>query len=218
LFGEGGVEDPASEVERPRVLVPGAPVRGPELGLYDLRVARRILRAGASGFLHLGMEPSQIVRALSVTLEGQLALPRELLNRLIVGENTFPSDLADLTVRQREILELVAEGMSNTQIARRLFLSESTIKQHLRAAYKILKVRNRTEAAKLFRDGRRYDLPERSGFTFLGALEFIDDGYGWGGIPRICLWPYCERHEEPFERNLTRARYGFAPLPRTVCL
>src|SRR5215211_6347352 len=54
--------------------------------------------------------------------------------------------------RQREILGYVVEGLSNAEIARRLYLSESTIKQHLRAAYKLLEISNRTEAAKLIRD------------------------------------------------------------------
>jgi DNA-binding NarL/FixJ family response regulator len=62
-------------------------------------------------------------------------------------------DLTALSVRQREILGYVAEGLSNAEIGRRLFLSESTIKQHLRAAYKLLGVSNRTEAANLFRRG-----------------------------------------------------------------
>jgi DNA-binding CsgD family transcriptional regulator len=60
-------------------------------------------------------------------------------------------DLAALSARQREILGLVVEGMSNAEIARRLFLSESTVKQHLRGAYKLLGASNRTEAARLFR-------------------------------------------------------------------
>ena len=47
----------------------------------------------------------------------------------------------------------VVEGLSNAEIGRRLYLSESTIKQHLRAAYKLLGVNNRTEAANLFRRG-----------------------------------------------------------------
>jgi DNA-binding NarL/FixJ family response regulator len=47
------------------------------------------------------------------------------------------------------------EGLSNAEIAERLYLSESTIKQHLRAAYKLLGVRNRTEAAKTMRDHLR---------------------------------------------------------------
>ena len=47
----------------------------------------------------------------------------------------------------------MAEGLSNAEIGQRLYLSESTIKQHLRAAYKLLGVNNRTEAANLFRRG-----------------------------------------------------------------
>jgi DNA-binding NarL/FixJ family response regulator len=67
-------------------------------------------------------------------------------------EETKTEHLRVLTPRQREILELVVEGLSNARIAERLFLTESTIKQHLRAAYKLLNVRNRTEAAKLLRE------------------------------------------------------------------
>jgi DNA-binding NarL/FixJ family response regulator len=52
-------------------------------------------------------------------------------------------------------LELAVEGLSNAEIAGRLYLSESTIKQHLRAVYKVLGVRNRTEAAKTMRDHAR---------------------------------------------------------------
>jgi len=60
-------------------------------------------------------------------------------------------ELDSLSHRQREILELVAQGLSNAQIAKKLFLTESTVKQHLRAAYKLLGVRNRTEAASIVR-------------------------------------------------------------------
>jgi DNA-binding NarL/FixJ family response regulator len=52
-------------------------------------------------------------------------------------------------------LEMVVEGLSNAEIAGRLYLSESTIKQHLRGAYKVLGVRNRTEAAKTMREHAR---------------------------------------------------------------
>ena len=65
------------------------------------------------------------------------------------GESSANLDI--LSHRQREILELVVEGFTNAQIAKRLFLSEYTVKQHLRAAYKLLGVSNRTEAAKLVR-------------------------------------------------------------------
>ena len=54
--------------------------------------------------------------------------------------------------RQREILEHLSEGLTSAQLAKRLFLTESTVKQHLRQAYKALGVSNRTEAARLIRN------------------------------------------------------------------
>jgi DNA-binding NarL/FixJ family response regulator len=116
----------------------------------NLRLARGALKAGASGLIHAGMPPEQILRALSAALRGEAVLPRALL-RLWVDEQRRPDLGALLSARQREILELLAEGSTNAEIAGRLFLSESTVKQHLRAAYKALGAKNRTEAAALLR-------------------------------------------------------------------
>ena len=132
-------------------LSPDAPpivVFGPQL---DLPLARDALQAGASGFVHAEMMPDQLVRALTVATRGELVAPRELLRYVLTREHS--PDLDALSVRQREILGYVVEGLSNAEIGRRLYLSESTIKQHLRAAYKLLGVSNRTEAANLFRRG-----------------------------------------------------------------
>jgi DNA-binding NarL/FixJ family response regulator len=85
--------------------------------------------------------------------EGELIVPRELMTGL-VGHT--PPNLSALTARQREILDLVAEGLSNAQIAERLFLSEYTVKQHLLAAYKLLGARNRVEAANISRQNREF--------------------------------------------------------------
>jgi DNA-binding NarL/FixJ family response regulator len=115
----------------------------------DLSLAREALRAGASGFIHAAMTPDQLVRAVTVATKGELVAPRELIRYLIAEEE--PANLSLLSTRQREILELVVEGLSNADIGKRLYLSESTIKQHLRAAYKFLGVHNRTEAANLIR-------------------------------------------------------------------
>ncbi len=117
----------------------------------DLPLARDALQAGASGFVHAEMMPDQLVRALTVATTGELVAPRELLRYVLTKDHS--GDLAALSVRQREILGYVVEGLSNAEIGRRLYLSESTIKQHLRAAYKLLGVSNRTEAANLFRRG-----------------------------------------------------------------
>ena len=132
-------------------LNPDAPpvmVFGPQL---DLPLARDALQAGASGFVHAQMTPEQLVRAVAVALRGELVAPRELLRYVLT--NNHSGDLDALSARQREILGYVVEGLSNAEIGRRLYLSESTIKQHLRGAYKLLGVSNRTEAANLFRRG-----------------------------------------------------------------
>jgi DNA-binding NarL/FixJ family response regulator len=115
----------------------------------NLPLARDALRAGASGFVHAGMTPDQLVRAVSVAIRGETVAPRQLLGYLL--DQDEPANLGALSARQREILGYVAEGLSNAEIASALFLSESTIKQHLRAAYKLIGASNRTEAAKLFR-------------------------------------------------------------------
>jgi DNA-binding NarL/FixJ family response regulator len=123
-------------------------VFGPQL---DLPLARDALLAGASGFVHAEMMPDQLVRALTVAARGELVAPRELLRYVLTKDHS--GALAALSARQREILGYVVEGLSNAEIGRRLYLSESTIKQHLRTAYKLLGVSNRTEAANLFRRG-----------------------------------------------------------------
>jgi DNA-binding NarL/FixJ family response regulator len=144
-----GKEDLSASVERHREMSPStAPIL--VFGWHlDLPLARDALRAGASGFIHAGMAPEQLIRAIAVALKGEIVAPRELLPYLLTQEE--PVDIYLLSARQREVLELVVEGLSNAEIAGRLFLSESTIKQHLRAAYKLLGVKNRTEAATLLR-------------------------------------------------------------------
>jgi DNA-binding NarL/FixJ family response regulator len=142
-------EDCLNSIRRIRELYPGVPVLvfGSHL---DLGLAWAALKNGADGFVHAQMHPAQVLRAVEVVQKGELAAPRQLLGYFL-SQNENPK-LGDLTARQREILEMVVEGLSNAEIAGRLYLSESTIKQHLRTAYKVLGVHNRTEAAKAMRD------------------------------------------------------------------
>jgi DNA-binding NarL/FixJ family response regulator len=139
-------------IRRIRELYPDVPllVLGSQL---DLALAWAALKNGADGFVHAQMDPSQVLRAVEVVQKGELAAPRQLL-RYLLSQNENPK-IGELSARQREILKLVIEGLSNAEIAGRLYLSESTIKQHLRAAYKVLGVHNRTEAAKTMREHAR---------------------------------------------------------------
>src|SRR5215217_2643486 len=149
----GGMEEDCLEgMGRIRELYPGVPllVLGSHL---DLALAWATLKNGADGFVHVQMHPPQVLSAVEVVQKGELAAPRQLL-RYFLSQNETPK-IGDLSARQREILKLVVEGLSNAEIAGRLYLSESTIKQHLRAVYKVLGVRNRTEAARTMRDAAR---------------------------------------------------------------
>jgi DNA-binding NarL/FixJ family response regulator len=142
----GGAENLAEGIRRIHGVSPVIPIL--VFGLHvDLPLARAALRLGAKGFIHAGMELTQIARATEVAARGEIVVPRTILEQLVKNED--PADLDALTTRQREILELVAEGHSNARIAKDLFLSESTVKQHLRATYKILNVSDRKEAAQL---------------------------------------------------------------------
>jgi DNA-binding NarL/FixJ family response regulator len=151
LVGLDGEEEEAlaQEVQRIRAQAPHAAILVYALA-PDLRLARGATKAGAGGLLHTGMPPVQTLRALWAALRGEVVLPRALL-RLWVDEQQrrLQEPRIDLSARQREVLELVAEGLTNAEIAERMFLTESTIKQHLRAAYKLLGAKNRTEAAAL---------------------------------------------------------------------
>jgi len=147
LFDTSGAESISEGIERIRRVNPDISILVFSLHL-DLPLARAALRHGARGFIHAGMELDQIARAVDVAHEGEIVAPRKLLEYLIANDD--PADLDALTIRQREILQLVAQGLGNAQIAKNLFLSESTVKQHLRATYKVLGVSSdRKEAARL---------------------------------------------------------------------
>jgi DNA-binding NarL/FixJ family response regulator len=150
LYAGGGTEEGCLEgMGRIRELYPAVPllVFGSQL---DLGLAWATLENGADGFVHAQMHPAQVLRAVEVVQKGELAAPRQLL-RYYLNQNKNPK-IGFLSVRKQEILELVVEGLSNAQIAERLYLSESTIKQHLRVVYKALGVHNRTEAARTMRN------------------------------------------------------------------
>jgi DNA-binding NarL/FixJ family response regulator len=148
---DGGIEEGCLEgLRRFRELYPDVPllVFGSQL---DLALAWSALKQGADGFVHAQMHPAQVLGAVEVVQKGELAAPRQLLRWYFLNQNENPK-IGELSARQREILKLVVEGLSNAEIAGRLYLSESTIKQHLGAVYKELGVRNRTQAARTMRE------------------------------------------------------------------
>ncbi|MEU3610471.1 response regulator transcription factor [Streptomyces sp. NPDC035033] len=114
------------------------------------------LRAGACGFLPKDISPEDLVAALRVVRDGEAVLAPRLLTRLISTHVTAPGHrrtagpapaAADgLTPREREVWRLIAGGLDNTEIADRLGVSASTVKNHITGLFAELGVRDRAQA------------------------------------------------------------------------
>jgi DNA-binding NarL/FixJ family response regulator len=114
------------------------------------------LKAGASGFLLKDAPPDQLVAALHVVAGGDALLAPSVTRRLIeefsrrpTPPPEGPAELADLTAREREILQLVARGRSNAEIAAELVIGESTVKTHVGSILLKLGLRDRVQAVVL---------------------------------------------------------------------
>jgi DNA-binding NarL/FixJ family response regulator len=124
---------------------------------FDLdEYALSALRNGASGFLLKDTPSVQLVAALRSVASGDAvvspSVTRRLLDRFLGaagGELRDASILDVLTEREREVLLLMAQGLSNTEIARKLFLSEATVKTHVGRVLSKLDLRDRVQAVVL---------------------------------------------------------------------
>ena len=110
------------------------------------------LRAGASGFLLKRSSPEQLIDAIHTVADGEALLSPSVTRRLIERVAAHPMlsrspdpRLAELTAREREVLELVAQGLSNAEIAEALTLERTTIKTHVQRILTKLGARNRIE-------------------------------------------------------------------------
>ncbi|MEN8582619.1 response regulator transcription factor [Arthrobacter sp. KBS0703] len=119
------------------------------------------LQAGASAFLLKDVAPADLVRAVRVVASGDAVVAPRITRRLLetyVRGNGVPADapsaspghrdplLEDLTPRETEMLEAMSEGLSNAEIAHRYFLSEATVKTHVRRILTKLHLRDRVQA------------------------------------------------------------------------
>lgn len=110
------------------------------------------LHAGACGFLVKDTEPSELVRAIRVVAEGEALLSPTVTRRLISAyaarptrRRTSPPNITELTERERQIVTLVAEGLSNGEIAERLVISPATARTHVSRAMVKLQARDRAQ-------------------------------------------------------------------------
>lgn len=109
------------------------------------------LKRGADGYLLKDMEPEDLLKALHQAAAGQIVLSEALtpilVARLREAQPGQRRDINQLTRREREILQLISDGMTNKAIARKLDISESTVKVHVKYLLKKMNLKSRLEAA-----------------------------------------------------------------------
>ncbi|MDB6111204.1 MAG: DNA-binding response regulator [Pedosphaera sp.] len=114
----------------------------------------RALRAGASGYLLKRATPEKVLNAIRDVQQGGVPMSAEIARKVIKHFQTQPvatAEVEKLSPREREILDLVAPGFSNKEIADRLNISVESIRWHLKNIYHKLHVHSRTEAASKIR-------------------------------------------------------------------
>jgi len=114
------------------------------------------MKAGASGFLLKSAPPAKLVDAVRTVADGDALLAPSVTRRLVEAVvrrpppgQAVPPELAELTGREREVLTLIARGLSNAEIAAELVVSGATVKTHVNRVFAKLGVRDRVQAVVL---------------------------------------------------------------------
>jgi len=136
-----------------RIVAAGAAARILVLTTFDLdEYVYAAVRAGASGFLLKDVRPGDLVDAIRLVAGGNALLGPTVTRRLLERfadereSGSAAEAVAGLTVREREILRLLASGLSNAEIAERLVVGETTVKTHVSSILRKLGVRDRVQA------------------------------------------------------------------------
>lgn len=111
----------------------------------NIRTIKATLDAGALGFIPKAHSGRQMLAALNAILEGEVYIPADIEKQIDNLVSRKSSTDTGITKRQLAVLELLAKGYSNKQIATSLYLTEHTVKAHIAALFSTLKAHNRTE-------------------------------------------------------------------------
>jgi DNA-binding NarL/FixJ family response regulator len=118
----------------------------------DDEYVSKAMRLGAKGYLLKDTEPDELAMAIRAVIKGHTQLGPGLFEKAITSTSSVstilpPSELAQLTPRELEVLKLIAAGSNNREIAEVLFLSENTVKNYVTNILSRLNLRDRTQAA-----------------------------------------------------------------------
>jgi DNA-binding NarL/FixJ family response regulator len=136
-----------------RLITAGA--AGPAAGVHvlvlssytDQQLVLDALDAGATGYVLKDAQPGELVAAVRAAARGDAPLDPRVARTLLHARRSAAPGPGELTDREREVLQLVGQGMANKQIARRLGIREGTVKAHLTSVFQRIGVRDRTSAA-----------------------------------------------------------------------
>jgi DNA-binding NarL/FixJ family response regulator len=111
----------------------------------------KAFKAGAKGYVLKGVSGSELAGVIRSVVKGEVYVSPNLASELLfeLSKPSQPDPLDSLTIREREILELVAEGLTNREIGKRLHLAEATIKHYMTNVLQKMHVRSRVQAALL---------------------------------------------------------------------
>jgi len=138
-----------------RILAADPDARVLVLTTFDLdEYVYEALRAGASGFVLKDDPPEQLLEAVRTVASGEALLSPAITKRVIreftrMARPSPPKELDDLSTREREVLRLIALGLSNAQIGQELFISETTVKTHVTHILSKLDLRDRVQVVVL---------------------------------------------------------------------
>jgi NarL family two-component system response regulator LiaR len=116
---------------------------------HDRELVQRAMRAGAIGYLLKGVSMDDLAQAIRSAYAGRPTLAPEAVQALVRAADRAPELGADLTEREREVLDLLAAGMSNPEIAEDMIISVAAVKYHVSSLLSKLGAANRTEAVVL---------------------------------------------------------------------
>jgi DNA-binding NarL/FixJ family response regulator len=128
----------------------------PEIGILILTMFEddsvfEAIQAGARGYILKGADPEETLRAIQSVTNGEAIFSAKIADRLVrilntINGNENASIFPELTEREREVLDLMAKGLTNTAISEKLFLSPKTVRNHVSNIFAKLQVSDRTQA------------------------------------------------------------------------
>jgi len=150
-----------------RILAADAAARVLILTTFDLdEYVYEALRAGASGFVLKDDPPEQLIAAVRTVAGGDALLSPAITSRVIkqftrIPHHAIPREVDDLTERERDVLRLIARGLSNAEIGRELFIGDTTVKTHITHILQKLNLRDRVQAVVLAYETGLFDTDAR---------------------------------------------------------